>query len=172
MTARSPNVAERICARNNAAVRRASLSIVTLLLDRRRASCVPLGGSRQTEIIPLRTISTQTAEHYTWGGLCDGWFLLKGDAVHVIQERMPPGAAEVMHWHRRSSQFFYVLRGTLTMFTATSSATISPGQGVVVEPEVHHRVTNDSSADVDFLVISCPPSHGDRVNCEPQPTAG
>jgi mannose-6-phosphate isomerase-like protein (cupin superfamily) len=114
----------------------------------------------------FRTISTETAEHYTWGGTCDGWFLLKGETVHVIQERMPPGAAEVMHCHRKSRQLFYVLRGTLTMANATSSARVPAGQVVVIEPNVQHRATNESAEDAEFLVISCPPSHGDRFNCE------
>jgi len=42
----------------------------------------------------LKPISAKNAEHYTWGGKCDGCFVLKGDDIHVIQERMPPGSAE------------------------------------------------------------------------------
>ena len=37
-------------------------------------------------------IDRGTAEHYTWGDGCDGWHLVKGADLSVIQERMPPGA--------------------------------------------------------------------------------
>jgi mannose-6-phosphate isomerase-like protein (cupin superfamily) len=114
----------------------------------------------------LKVISTKTAEHYSWGQDCDGWFLLKRADVNVIRERMPSGAAEVMHLHRKSTQLFYVLRGTLTMAGESSSTMISAGQALVIEPNVQHRATNESDGDVEFLVISCPPSHGDRFDCE------
>jgi mannose-6-phosphate isomerase-like protein (cupin superfamily) len=38
------------------------------------------------------------------------------------------------------------------------------GQGVHVPPEACHQMRNLSSAPVRFLVISEPPSHGDRVS--------
>jgi hypothetical protein len=43
--------------------------------------------------------SATTAEHYAWGAGCDGWHLVRAPALSVIQERMPPGAAEVRHRH-------------------------------------------------------------------------
>src|SRR5690348_13068636 len=54
-------------------------------------------------------ISTRTAEHYRWGEGCDGWFLLKAEGVHVIEERMPPGREEKRHYHSQAEQLFYVL---------------------------------------------------------------
>jgi mannose-6-phosphate isomerase-like protein (cupin superfamily) len=75
----------------------------------------------------VQVISTENAEHYTWGDRCDGWFLLKSDKFHVIQERMPPRTAEVMHYHRNSRQMFYVLRGELTMRTEGKPVVIAAG---------------------------------------------
>jgi mannose-6-phosphate isomerase-like protein (cupin superfamily) len=111
-------------------------------------------------------VSTANAEHYTWGENCDGWFLHKGEDFHVIQERMPPGASEVAHLHRRSRQLFYVLHGELAMRFASSSTKIAAGQSLVIEPLAAHQAANESSEDVEFLVVSCPPSHGDRENAE------
>jgi mannose-6-phosphate isomerase-like protein (cupin superfamily) len=110
----------------------------------------------------LTILSKDNAEHYTWGGDCDGWFLLKSDDVDVIQERMPAGAAEVAHFHRRSKQLFYVLRGELTMKFETSEAKIAEGESLIIEPNTVHQAANESGGDVEFLVVSCPPSHGDR----------
>lgn len=108
-------------------------------------------------------ISLKTAEHYTWGGECDAWFLLKDDAIHIIQERMPSGSSEAMHVHCKSRQLFYVLRGELTIVNQFWSAKVRVGHAVVVEPNISHRVMNSSDENIEFLVVSCPPSHGDRV---------
>ena len=59
----------------------------------------------------MNPASKHTAEHYTWGEGCDGWHLLKSDNLSVIQETMPPGTAEVPHYHRHSRQFFFILEG-------------------------------------------------------------
>jgi mannose-6-phosphate isomerase-like protein (cupin superfamily) len=65
-------------------------------------------------------ISIENAEHYIWGGICDGWHLLQRDTctwrksrcdMSIIQERVPAGAAEVMHYHNSARQFFYILEG-------------------------------------------------------------
>jgi mannose-6-phosphate isomerase-like protein (cupin superfamily) len=109
-------------------------------------------------------ISTANAEHYNWGANCDGWFLLKSEDLYVIQERMPAGTAEAAHHHNKSRQLFYVLRGELTIRINESSIKIAAGQSLVIDPGTTHQARNKSSADVEFLVISCPPSHGDRIN--------
>ena len=110
----------------------------------------------------LSTSSKDTAEHYTWGDQCDGWFLLKSDDLHVIQERMPAGTSEVAHFHRRSRQLFYVLRGELTMRFESASTKIAAGQSLEIEPLLVHEAANESADDVEFLLVSCPPSRGDR----------
>ena len=107
--------------------------------------------------------STCTAEHYVWGDNCDGWHLLKSDNLSVIQETMPPGTAEVAHYHRQSRQFFYVIEGMLSIALADNETLLREGEGVQVEPGVAHRVLNSTEAPVHFLVISSPPSHGDLV---------
>ncbi len=44
-------------------------------------------------------ISQETAEQYARGGNCDVWHAVKGPGLSVIEERMPPGAAEVRHYY-------------------------------------------------------------------------
>ncbi len=109
-------------------------------------------------------ISTECAEHYVWGGTADGWHLVEDPSLSVIQERMPPGAAEVMHFHRRTRQFFYVLSGTATMEIDGRQGELGARQGLEVAPETPHQMRNDSPADVEFLVVSTLSSHGDRVS--------
>lgn len=108
-------------------------------------------------------ISTETAEHYTWGTVCDGWHLVRSEDLSVIEERMPPGTEEQRHWHQRSRQFFYVLEGEFTMQFDEHATVLKPGQGIEIAPGTPHQAKNVSGADVRFLVVSQPRSHGDRL---------
>lgn len=109
-------------------------------------------------------ISTKNAEHYIWGENCDGWHLLKREDMSVIQERVPAGAAEVMHYHEQARQFFYILEGQGTMVFKDHEIVLEKGNGIEMAPMVKHQFRNNSQADVHFLVISVPPTRGDRIN--------
>ena len=109
-------------------------------------------------------ISRKNAEHYTWGAGCDGYFLLKREDVHVIEERMPPETEEKAHWHVRARQMFYVLEGELTMRLDDGDVQVGSGSALEIEPGAVHQARNESGTDVRFLVVSVPPSHGDRVD--------
>lgn len=111
-----------------------------------------------------RISDIDSAEHYTWGGVCEGWHLLKDPTLSVIQERVPPGAGEAPHFHSRARQFFYVLSGTATMEFESEAVTFGAGQGLHVPPDTQHRFVNRSEADVVFIVISSPTTAGDRIN--------
>jgi mannose-6-phosphate isomerase-like protein (cupin superfamily) len=111
--------------------------------------------------------NTKTAEHYTWGGVCDGWRLLQRPDLSVIQERIPPGAGEVRHYHQRARQLFYLLQGKLTIELPDHAVTLAPGDACEVPPGEAHRVTNASDVDASFLVISAPTTEGDRINLIP-----
>ena len=111
----------------------------------------------------MKPISRASAEHYRWGDSCDGWHLVKTGALSVIEEQMPPGTAEVLHHHRKAQQFFFVLAGSAEMELANETVEIGAGEGVHIPPEMVHRIRNNSEAPVRFLVISQPPSDGDRV---------
>jgi mannose-6-phosphate isomerase-like protein (cupin superfamily) len=116
-------------------------------------------------------VDTGNAEHYVWGGTNDGWHFLKRDDLSIIRERMVPGAKEERHLHRKSRQFFHVLAGTFTVEIAGTDFTLKPGQGIEVPPGTPHQAKNPTDAPAEFLVISMPPSHGDRVaapNATPQ----
>ena len=111
----------------------------------------------------LTPIDRTTAEHYVWGGTSDGWHLVRSAALSVIQERMPPGAREVRHRHARSRQFFFVLSGTLTLEVEGTPHRLAARTGLELPPGTAHQAINESDADVEFLVVSTPPSHGDRI---------
>ncbi len=110
-----------------------------------------------------RVADRSAAEHYEWGGVCDGWRFLNASDLSVIQERVPPGAGEVRHRHLKARQFFFVLSGTATIEFEDGDIVFGPGQGVEVAPGLHHRFVNRSERDVEFLTISAPTTTGDRV---------
>jgi mannose-6-phosphate isomerase-like protein (cupin superfamily) len=105
-----------------------------------------------------------TAEHYTWGGVCDGWRLLDRADLSVIEERIPTGAGEVKHYHERARQLFYVLAGRLTIELGSESVALAAGDSLEVPPGETHRVHNAGETDAAFLVISCPTTRGDRID--------
>lgn len=109
-------------------------------------------------------INRENAEHYRWGVHCDGWHLVRTRNLSVIEEFMPPGAAEVRHLHRRAQQFFYVLDGEILMEVDGEKTLVPAGSGIRIPPGARHQVRNPASSAVRFLVVSQPPSHGDRID--------
>jgi mannose-6-phosphate isomerase-like protein (cupin superfamily) len=84
----------------------------------------------------------------------------------VIQERIPPGAGEVRHFHSRARQLFFVLDGHLDIELRDQLFRISPGDSLEVPPGDAHRVRNVGDVDASFIVVSAPTTQGDRTNLE------
>jgi mannose-6-phosphate isomerase-like protein (cupin superfamily) len=114
--------------------------------------------------MPAKVISTATAEHYTWGDQCDGWFLVRTPQVNIIEERMPPGTSEARHHHVHARQFFFVLEGELTMEIEHHEFTVRSGEGIEIAPGQSHQAMNRSQIPLRIMVTSQPPSHGDRFD--------
>lgn len=110
----------------------------------------------------MEKVNRSNAEHYVWGEVCDGWRLLDGQHLSVIEERMPPGSTEVQHVHAKATQLFYVLEGTLTLEVDAERLALSVGDACGVHPGRSHVARNESSEPVRFLVISSPTTRGDR----------
>lgn len=108
-------------------------------------------------------INRNTARHYFWKEVCDGWFLVDREDLGIIAEKMPPGTSEDMHCHVRSEQFFYMLSGRAVMKTEEEDILLDQGDGLPVPPLMWHQMTNPFEKDAEFLVYSSPNSHGDRM---------
>lgn len=116
---------------------------------------------------PAGVTSRANAEHYTWGAECQGWHLVKGSGLSVIEEMMPAGTTEQVHRHLMAQQFFYVLSGEAVMEFENAKVVIRGGEGLRVAPGVPHRIRNASQSEVRFLVISQPSTkNGDRENLD------
>ena len=118
----------------------------------------------QPDFLQSGSVSSANSEHYRWGNDCDGWHLVKDEKLSVIEELMPAGTREVRHYHQKAQQFFYILSGEVIMEVEGQTTLLPAGTGVRVLPGTRHQISNLSSGDARFLVISQPPSHGDRVS--------
>ena len=107
-------------------------------------------------------VSRVNAEHYRWGDHCDAWHLVKDDQLTVIEELIPPGAAEVLHYHKQAQQFFFILSGEAIMEVEGEPVLMPAGTGLRIMPGQRHQIRNPSSSPLRLLVMSQPPSHGDK----------
>lgn len=112
----------------------------------------------------MDAVSIANAEHYVWGDGCDGWHLLQDPNLSVICERVPAGKGEVLHFHARAQQFFFIISGQATLDMEGRLVHLGPGEGVHVAAGNKHRFSNAGASVVEFLVISSPPTRGDREN--------
>jgi len=110
--------------------------------------------------------SITNAEHYTWGDNCDGWHLLKSDTLSVIQERMPPRTMEKRHFHKVAQQVFYILEGTASFEIEGEVYSLEAHQSIHVPAGKAHCISNQTTTDLCFIVISEPKSQGDRNEIE------
>ena len=108
--------------------------------------------------------SIQNAENFKWGDNCDGWHLLNTDTLSVIQERMTSRTSERKHYHNISQQLFFILKGTATFDIEGEEFVVSSHESMHVPKGIKHFIANRGKHDLEFLVISEPKSHGDRID--------
>jgi mannose-6-phosphate isomerase-like protein (cupin superfamily) len=116
--------------------------------------------------VQAAAVSRENAEHYRWGVDCDGWHLVKDKDLSVIEEFMPSGACEVRHHHQKAQQFFYILSGEVMMEVEGKTTLLPASSGIRILPGLRHQISNQASGPARFLVISQPPSHGDRTESQ------
>ena len=106
----------------------------------------------------------ENAPHFIWGNQCDGWWLKNTGKFTVISESMPSGTAKSIH--NLTEQFFYCLSGELSIQVGTQEYTLREHEGLEIAATQNHKVQNKSNKIVQFLIISSPNSHEDRVDLE------
>ena len=104
------------------------------------------------------------SDRYTWGNNCTAWVLQDDDQLSVKQELMPPGTREILHYHQNATQFFYVLNGEATIHLEQELIILKSNEGLTVPKLKRHFISNESSVDLEFLVISQPSTNNDRIN--------
>ena len=111
-----------------------------------------------------KVVDKNTVAHYLWGNNCDSWILAETDLLSIKQENMPPGTKEILHFHKKAQQFFFVLRGTATIYTEEKRVSLEEQQGLLINKNSKHYIANETTEPLHFLVISQPPTGNDRIN--------
>jgi mannose-6-phosphate isomerase-like protein (cupin superfamily) len=108
-------------------------------------------------------ISKNNSEHYIWGENCDSWILNNSQNLSVKQEKMPSHTSEQLHFHENAEQFFYILKGEAVFYIQDEKLFVKKGEGISVLPKTKHYISNESSEDLEFLVLSSPSTNNDRI---------
>ncbi len=103
------------------------------------------------------------APHRTWGDGCDAWLLVDRPSLNVMQERMPPETSERLHRHVRVEQVYFVLEGEAVVQVDDREERLQAGQALTIAAGRPHRIKNESTDGLEFLVISTSAPGLDRI---------
>ena len=114
----------------------------------------------------MQALNKETAlHHYKWGNDYDGWVFVDTETLSIKLELMTGQAAETLHYHEKAQQFFFILKGIATFEVENESYTVHTGQGFHIEAGKKHRIINNTSEDIEFILSSQPSTNQDRFNC-------
>ena len=106
----------------------------------------------------------EALKHYQWGEGCDGWNFVDEPELSVKQERIPAGTAEVLHYHEKAQQFFFILKGIATFEIEGETIVVNEQEGIHIKPGQKHRISNNTDSAIEFILSSQPSTAGDRIN--------
>jgi mannose-6-phosphate isomerase-like protein (cupin superfamily) len=86
--------------------------------------------------------------------------------LRVILERMPAHTAEARHYHRSVRPFFVIPSGRARFELGNAVFSRHAVYGVEVPSGALRRIRNEGADDLEFLVVSLPHSHRDRLTLE------
>jgi mannose-6-phosphate isomerase-like protein (cupin superfamily) len=115
----------------------------------------------------IKVSKQEALKHYQWGDGCDGWNFVDEPMLSVKQERMPAGTTEVLHYHEKAQQFFFILKGVATFEIDGESIEIKEQEGIQIRPGQKHRISNNTDSAIEFILSSQPSTVGDRYPLAP-----
>ena len=111
----------------------------------------------------MKKVSAQEPlKHYQWGDACGGWNLVDEPTLSVKKERMPAGAAEALHYHQYAQQFFFILKGVASFEIEEEKITIAEQEGLHIPAGKKHRLLNEGTNELEFILSSQPSTVNDR----------
>jgi mannose-6-phosphate isomerase-like protein (cupin superfamily) len=80
----------------------------------------------------------------------------------LAEATLEPSEATERHYHRRTEEIYFVLKGSGTMEVDGQTQTIRPGDAVLIPAGAWHQLENDGSSELRILCCCVPPySHED-----------
>lgn len=83
----------------------------------------------------------------------------------LAEATVPPGMTTERHYHVRTEEIYYILRGTgIMMIGDEESRSVVPGDAIAIPPGAPHRIHNPTTDDLVFLCCCAPAyTHEDTV---------
>jgi mannose-6-phosphate isomerase-like protein (cupin superfamily) len=103
-------------------------------------------------------------QYYKWGNNCEAWNFLEDKEASIKVEKMPPGAEEVLHYHKKVRQFFYILEGQAVFEVDAVILIVRKGDGLCIEENSQHRIMNKEEKPLEFIIYSQPSTKDDRYD--------
>lgn len=113
-----------------------------------------------------KIIDKETAVHYFWGDNCESWILTDTVGLSIKQEIMPSFTKEKLHFHTNAQQFFYILKGSATFYLDENKIIVTEQKGILIHPKTKHFIANETTGQLEFLVVSQPTTNNDRTVIE------
>jgi len=86
----------------------------------------------------------------------------------LAEATVPPGTRTQRHYHERSEEIYYVLRGCGIMEIDGETRDIGPGDAVAIPPGARHHVANHGLDPLVFLCCCAPAyEHEDTIMVQP-----
>ena len=76
----------------------------------------------------------------------------------LAEAKVAPGQTTEEHYHVRSEEIYYILRGRGRMWLENDSREVRVGDGIAIPPGKKHKIENTSSADL-VLLCCCTPAY-------------
>ena len=102
--------------------------------------------------------------HYKWGNNCDGWVFVDTNELSVKLELMPMQTTESIHYHKKSQQFFFILKGIATFEVDGKIFLVKENEGFHIPSGKKHRIANNSNDNLEFILSSQPSTNNARFN--------
>lgn len=85
----------------------------------------------------------------------------------LAEATVPPGVKTLAHYHPRSEEIYYILRGQGLMHLQHDSRSVAGGDAIAIPPGMTHWIENNTSEDLVFLCCCAPAyEHDDTVMVE------
>jgi len=85
----------------------------------------------------------------------------------LAEARLPVGGSTTPHYHVRTEEIYYILRGRGRMRIGGETSEVGPGDAIAIPPGLQHEITNTGDETLVFLCCCAPAyEHDDTVLIE------
>ncbi len=79
----------------------------------------------------------------------------------LAEARIKPGKSTTRHWHKKTEEIYYVIRGKGWMELGKKAFAVRVGDAIGIQPKMPHRITNKGKTDL-VILCCCAPGYENR----------